>query len=78
MSNIRCGENIWVRYDAVGKPVTFEKSASRPEGEDWFPYFSPNRVTGDSYRPYQGTSEWVGSANQAMREEANANFRRRN
>ena len=40
----------------------------------YFPAYNPRRVSGASYRPYAGDSEWTLAANAAMKVAANANF----
>lgn len=68
----KAGKNVW-----VSELGTMQKSVDRP-GNRWYPAVPAYRVQGDTYQPYQGSSQWVRMANASMAEDANYNFRRDN
>ena len=71
MTKRNSGKNIWINWN--NETV---KSGVCP-GEGWFPSYNPRRVTGDSYEPYSGLSEWEQRANKAMAQQAQYNFSNR-
>ena len=41
----------------------------------YYPWWAQHRVRGYTYTPYQGSTDWVKKANQAMGETAQYNFK---
>ena len=78
---MKARENRWALVDGNGNTIKTMVQADQPENEDetgwtsWVPVYAKSRITGSSYLPYSGSSEWVHAANAAMADEANYNFR---
>jgi hypothetical protein len=73
---IRAGKGVWVRWGGYDGEtiIAAVRSETKPDGDEWAPYFPASRVMGDSYSYYEGRSEWEQAANAAMASEANSNF----
>jgi hypothetical protein len=72
MATLKAGKNVWT--DGNGN---FTTTDTHP-GAGWYPHYNERRVTGDSYLPYQGSSDWVVLANRFMRQAAQSNFQHKN
>ncbi len=81
---MKARENLWALVTMTGETIRTAVQPDEPDNEDgtgwttWVPVYAQSRITGDSYLPYSGTSDWVQMANEAMASKANYNFRRSN
>lgn len=71
---MRAGKNVWENMD--GDRVRSKKRPAEDQFNYWTPVVPRARVTGASYTPYHGGSEWERLANAAMADEAQSNFQR--
>lgn len=81
---MKAQQNLWALMTMDGATIDTVVQADRPANADetgyaeWVPVYAEGRITGDRYQPYNGSSEWVQAANEAMASKANSNFRRGN
>lgn len=71
----REGERAGLR--SATAPTTYWSDApdEKPHRDPaYLPAYNPRRVSGASYRPYAGDSEWTLAANAAMKVASNANY----
>lgn len=71
------GFGWWVREGSDGEPEYLHWTGDMPStGGPWVAMYNPRRRRGIVYTPYNGSSDWVMSANKAMANDGRATFER--
>lgn len=71
----REGERVGLRSETAPTTYWSYDEDEKPHRDPaYMAAYNPRRVSGATYRPYAGDSDWVLAANAAMRAAANANY----